>query len=67
MAICVPNFNPLASVVSEIQPLKLLFSEISFLQYGVSFAHSDAVLVSLDSRPQGLPAHVKLGFLTPTL
>ena len=67
MAICVTNFNPLAFVVSEILPLKILFSEICIPYFGVSFAPSDAILVSPDSRPEGLPAHVKLGFLTPTV
>jgi len=67
MAICVPNFKPLAFAVSEIQPLKLLFSEICIPYFGVSFAPSDATLGSPVSSPQGLPAPVKLGFLTPTV
>ena len=46
MAICPPNFNYLAFMVSEIQPLELLFSEICIPYFGFSSAPSDAILVS---------------------
>ena len=62
MAICAPGFNPLVFIVSEILPLKLLFSEICNPQYGVSFAHSDAVLDSVDSHHQVLPVYKILAF-----
>ena len=43
MAICSPNFNFLALTVSEIYLLKLLFSEIYNLKYGVSFDLNDPI------------------------
>jgi len=62
MAIYVPNFNPLAFIVSEIWPLKLLFSEICNVQYVASFAHGDAILDWIDSPHLGLPLYKILAF-----
>jgi len=46
----------LALAVSEIQPLRLSFSEIWNLTYGVSFDLSDPALGSTDSHHPGLPS-----------
>jgi len=67
MAICLPNFNPLAFTIPEIQPLKLLCLEICNLQYGASFAHSDAILDLMDSHRQGLPVCKICAFYPPTV
>ena len=45
MAISIQNFSFLALTVSEIKPLKLLFSEICNIKYGVRFDLSDPALV----------------------
>jgi len=51
MAICTPNFSFLALTVSDIEPLKFLFSEISNLKYGVGFELGGPALGVSDGDP----------------
>ena len=62
MAICVPNFNFQASTDPEIKPLKLLFPEISNLQYSIGFDLNDPMLGLTDSHHWGLPSHKMAAF-----
>ena len=52
MAFRIPNFSLVALAVSEIQPLKLSFSETCNLKYGVRFDLSDRVGFSRQPSPR---------------